>query len=140
MSLNGRRQGLKILSRESWGGELRGHEEASRKRGEKAAKCVCVRVCVYMCVWPDGSSVWRPARGTGAGHMTSRYQGDGDCSWREDERRRAPGTERGREGGREGASRREGWREAQSRREAEAQSERERSRHTVLQRATREKR
>lgn len=62
---------------------------------EKAAKWR--RVCVCVCVWPDGSSVWRPARGTGAGHMTSRYHGDGDCSWREDERRRAPGTERGRE-------------------------------------------
>lgn len=34
--------------------------------------------------------------------MTSRYHGDGDCSWREDERRRAPGTERGRETQREG--------------------------------------
>lgn len=30
--------------------------------------------------------------------MTSRYHGDGDCSWREDERRRAPGTEGAREG------------------------------------------
>jgi len=58
----------------------------------------CVSVCVCVCVRPDGSSVWRPARGTGAGHMTSRYQGDGDCFWREDERRRAPGTERGGEG------------------------------------------
>lgn len=54
-----------------------------------------VCLCACLCVWPDGSSVWRPARGTGAGHMTSRYHGDGDCSWREDERRRAPGTERG---------------------------------------------
>lgn len=52
-------------------------------------------MCV--CVGPDGSSVWRPARGTGAGHMTARFHGDSDCSWREDERRRAPGTERGRD-------------------------------------------
>lgn len=50
-----------------------------------------------MSVWPDGSSVWRPARGTGAGHVTSSYHGDGDCSWHEDERRRAPGIERERE-------------------------------------------
>lgn len=70
----------------------RGHEEARRKSGGSQ-----VETSVCVCVWPDGSSVWRPARGTGAGHMTSRYHGDGDCSWREDERRRAPGTERGRE-------------------------------------------
>lgn len=65
---------------------------------------MCART--HMHVWPDGSSVWRPARGTGAGHMTARFHGDSDCSWREDERRRAPGTERGRDVVREGASKR----------------------------------
>lgn len=76
-----------------------GGREGRRQPSVYVCVCVCVRACTCtsVCVhaWPDGSSVWRPARGTGAGHMTSRYHGDGDCSWREDERRRAPGTERG---------------------------------------------
>ncbi|KAK1878835.1 Chromodomain-helicase-DNA-binding protein 7 [Dissostichus eleginoides] len=43
-------------------------------RGREGRRQPSGGVCV--CVCPDGSSVWRPARGTGAGHMTSRYHGD----------------------------------------------------------------
>lgn len=101
-------------------------EEEGEERSQVGEMCVCACVCVG----PDGFSVWRPARGTGAGHMTSRYHGDGDCSWREDERRGPQGHRGVRDGG-EG-SEQEGGRRTVQEREMQAYSSAEGNANTLL--------